>query len=184
MWLRQADAPAFRRADFAWAECGGRLYLAGGSPNHKSPVVAYDPTANMWIQAAKLPVQIWDHAMTCLEGKVYAAAGRAFVPTGGRNEVLWEYHPAADQWRSRAPHPRLLVPALAGVSGRLFCFGGEESMLTLVYDPSRDDWSAASPLLYPVEKGRYGVIGGKIYAFSADWEFQVLDPADELEWLP
>jgi N-acetylneuraminic acid mutarotase len=110
-------------------------------------------------------------------GRIYVFGGQADGGTAKPLNTTWEYDPAADSWRPRAPMPTGRTATAATESaGRIFVLGGNAAGgVTVgtneVYDPAADRWetraAAPTPRNHPAAggvAGRIYVIGGRLAA--------------------
>ena len=102
-----------------------------------------------------MPTARAEIGVAALDGKIYVVGGTA----QGRwdSPLNYEYDPATDHWRERAPLPRgLSHVGLVGLNGKLYAFGGFTNIvhvgamnLAYVYDPASDSWKPIALLARP-----------------------------------
>ena len=138
-----------------------------------------------WSAVSTMPTGTGDSGVAALDGKIYVEGGSTFFPhilpassdmgsgTWG-SSVNYEYDPATDKWRQRAPMPiGLSHVGVVGFDHKLYVFGGFTSLIhanaqnaALVYDPATDGWQWLPPL--SSRRGSVSVVelGGKIHVFG------------------
>lgn len=147
--------------------------------------VAQGQARGTWSAVSTMPSGTGDSGVAALDGKIYVIGGAAFFPhilpgssdmgsgTWG-STVNYEYDPATDKWRERAPLPvGLSHPGVIGFNHRLYVFGGFTSLIhanaqdvALAFDPATNTWRRLAPLSSP--RGSVGVaeVDGKIHVFG------------------
>jgi N-acetylneuraminic acid mutarotase len=173
-WRRLAPLPSgVHHAPVA--ALGGRVWLSGGYTtlgfSFNDPVLwSYDPAANTWSVATKMPGRRAAHVFAALGGRLYVVGG-----TGDAAQEVWSYDPAANQWRTNhAKLPRTLEHAGAAVhGGKLWIFGGRwrgdgEFRSVFAYDPAREAWERAPDM--PDSRGGHtaAVLGDKAYILGGE----------------
>lgn len=164
-WSRKAPLLA-KRAEVGVAGLDGKIYVVGGTTpgDQASPLnQEYDPASDRWRDRAPLPHGLSHPGVGALNHKLYAIGG--FSGGGvhvGALDLVFEYDPAKDAWRSLAPlsSPRGSV-GVAAVDGKIHAIGGRglDKMTVAthqVYDPSTAKWIEAAPL--PTARDHMGVI--------------------------
>lgn len=172
-WERRAPAGVVR-SEVAAAVVGDRIYvvggLTGGGPT--DAVEEYHPATDRWRPRAPLPQRVHHPAAASWNGKLYVIGG--FVAQGVSIwhgiTALYEYDPAADRWRARAPMPtsRGALAAVA-LGNRIYAVGGTDRSDTgalEVYDPQADAWTSLKPMPTPRNHIAAVVAAGKIYVFG------------------
>jgi N-acetylneuraminic acid mutarotase len=169
------------------AALAGKVWLSGGYTTLtftlNDPVLwSYDPAANAWSVAAKMPGRRGAHVFAALGNRLFVAGG-----AGDAAQEVWSYDPAAQTWRTdHARLPRPLEHAGGAVhAGKLWIFGGRwrgagEFKSVFAYDPARDTWERGPDM--PDTRGGHtaAVLGGKAYVLggerlgSGDVETQML----------
>jgi N-acetylneuraminic acid mutarotase len=190
-WVQGAPFPE-PSEEVLGATAGGKLYVfAGLAPGWKpkAMVLEYDPASNTW--SKKRPMRLASHhvAFTSLNNKIYAFGGFAFPGSGppGWNPVdnVWEYDPAADEWKELAPMPTRRGAAAAGVvNGKIYVTGGANSLAGLTengihparphnvvgtveeYDPAANSWKTVRPLLLARNHHVAAGVGDKLYVIG------------------
>mmetsp|Transcript_37510 Transcript_37510/g.117485 ORF Transcript_37510/g.117485 Transcript_37510/m.117485 type:complete len:90 (+) Transcript_37510:118-387(+) len=86
-----------RRANFAAAVLGGKLYAVGGwaGGSALSRVERYDPATNAWEMMAPMAAARADFSVAVLDDELYAVGGRG---DGGILSSVERYDPAANAW--------------------------------------------------------------------------------------
>ena len=156
-----------------------------------------------WSAASTMPTGTGDSGVAALDGKIYVVGGASFFPhilpgssdmgsgTWG-SSINYEYDPATDKWRQRAPMPiGLSHVGVVGFNHKLYVFGGFTSLIhanaqnaALVYDPAANDWQWLPPLssrrgsVSAVEAdGKIHVFGGRLHDPTPLDIHEVFDPA-------
>jgi non-specific serine/threonine protein kinase len=156
------------RSEVASAVLDGRIVVLGGSEAEGASsrrVDSYDPATRRWSRLPDLPLAV-NHAMAASDGKrIYLVGGYANGAPVRRAYVL----DRGGKWR---PLPLMPEARAAGgaavVRGRLYVVGGvfargRLARETLVYEPSRRQWSRiAGPS--PREHLGVAALNGRIYA--------------------
>ncbi len=116
-----------------------------------------------------MPTARAEIGVAALDGKIYVVGGTA----QGRwdSSLNYEYDPANDQWRERAPLPKgLSHVGLVGFNGKLYAFGGFTNIvhvgamdLAFEYDPAADTWRTIAPLSSPRASIGVAVVDEKIH---------------------
>ena len=97
--------------------------------------------------------QARDHlGVAALNGKIYTCGGFTSSVHQGAGDVVFEYDPSADSWRTLAPMkaPRAAV-GVAVLDGKIHVIGGrglDGVTVTTheIYDPQSGKWSEGAPL--------------------------------------
>jgi N-acetylneuraminic acid mutarotase len=138
-----------------------------------------------WSAASAMPSGTGDSGVAALDGKIYVVGGSSFFPhlvpessdmgsgTWG-SSVNYEYDPATDTWRKRAPMPiGLSHVGVVGFNHKLYVFGGFTSLIhanaqnaALVYDPASDSWQWLAPLSSRRGSVSAVAVDGKIHIFG------------------
>lgn len=175
-WQALEPLPTPRRLLAAAAE-GGKVYTFGGCgspcfgpPAHTSTVEetrveAFDPEIGRWEDGrGPIPAIFFGGAAAAPgNGRIYLVGG--FL-TGDR---AYEYDPAADTWRSRAPMPtaRHGLAAVA-LGGEIYAVGGSDGRAASgaleIYDPATDAWRRGPPLPTARVYLAAAALDGKLYA--------------------
>jgi hypothetical protein len=115
-WRQRASLPA-RRFNHSAVAAGGRLFVLGGlddAGRESREVFAYDPGADAWSRATRLPRPLHGFGTVVFRGRIWVLGGRS----GSR--ILRDvpvYDPRSDRWRAGPPMPEpmeLLGAAVAG----------------------------------------------------------------------
>ncbi|HLW46307.1 MAG TPA: kelch repeat-containing protein [bacterium] len=188
-WVTLAPFPE-PTPELAGAAVNGKFYAIQGQRPGFVPaglVYEYDPGANAWTKKKPMPRALHHGAMTAFNNRVYVFGGFVLPQSGPPGWValndVWEYDPAADTWRSRAPMPTARGAAGAAlVNGRIYVVGGAgplpnsrdtairpggpQRSLAVVeeYDPVANRWRTRAPM--PVARNHLAVesVGAKLYA--------------------
>ncbi len=163
-WTQKSSMPTSRSAG-ATAVIDGRIYVAGGRPQHGHDFAVYDPSADSWTVLPDIPTQRNHLAVAALRGKVYVAGGRFGGGVGSEmTNVVEVYDPASGAWSKVAP----MITTRAGINGIaargcFYVWGGEGNdshplgvfPQLEVYDPGSDGWQSLESMAIPV----HGVTG-------------------------
>lgn len=152
------------------------LMLTLTKGNHTSVVsVGTTDNGDTWRRVADMPTARCCFAATGVDGKIYAIGGRTgplSIPSSTVN-VVEEYNPLTDAWRTRAPMPTPrteLADAAAVVNGRIYVFGGYDGSDTTSvveeYDPVTNTWRSRTPMPTARERVATAVVNGKIYVIG------------------
>ena len=190
-WSQKAPMPAVR-GEVAAAAVGDRLFALGGG-------VAESGAAQRGIRSRNRSLARACAVATAARPSRRRRARRQnphlrrVHPSvhQGAGDVVFQYDPAADSWRTLAPMPapRAAV-GVAVLDGKIHVIGGRGlDAVTVtrheVYDPASGKWSAAAPLprardhmAVVAVNGKIHVIGGRL-AGPADrtGQHDVYDPA-------
>src|SRR5437870_7798998 len=134
-WVKLAPFPQ-ATGELLSVAINGKLCVAQGLlPGFKPAglVYEYEPASDAWTQKKPMPHPVHHAAVTALNGKMYLFGGFDLPAAGppGWNPVndVWEYDPATDGWRSRAPMPTARGGSVAAVvSGKIYVIGGAGPM--------------------------------------------------------
>jgi N-acetylneuraminic acid mutarotase len=140
-----------RRAAHAACVLDGCIFASGGYDDSGalSGVQKYDPPTDSWRAVAPMQRARHNHAMTVLDGHIYAAGG-----TDAERSVE-RYDAAADSWSSVADMARTRhFFALCVVNGRLTAVGGEN---VEQYDAATDTWSVVPRMQMPTTRERFAL---------------------------
>lgn len=172
-WTQEAPLPTARKQlATATVALDDQIYTIGGVTSQgqiSRAVEVYNLQTGAWHTAAPLPLALWRASAAASGGKLYvfggyrSTAGFPFNPT---NRVF-EYDPASDAWRDRAPLPSARGYAAAvALDGVIHLMGGAANIdldAHLVYDPAQDAWSQAPALPTPRSGLTAQAIDGVIY---------------------
>jgi DNA-binding CsgD family transcriptional regulator/N-acetylneuraminic acid mutarotase len=159
------------RYSFAVTNLGNAIYAIGGSTvdGVTGVVEKYDPSVNIWAQAASKTTPVSDISAGVLRGVIYIPGGR--LDSGKVTDVLEIYDPIHDAWKIGKSMPvALCAYALATFEGKLYLFGGWDGdryvNRSFEYDPVSDQWSELAAM--PSARGYAGAAtaGGKIYVIG------------------
>src|SRR5216110_2015496 len=108
-WTKLAAFPE-PAEELLGASAGGKMYVfCGLAPGWKpiGMVYEYDPAGDRWTKKNPMPLASHHVAFTEYKGKIYAFGGFVLPQSGPAAWVpidnAWEYNPASDTWRERAP---------------------------------------------------------------------------------
>lgn len=171
-WTAGPDLPT-PRAAVAAALLGTQMHAAGGlaqdGNTDSGDHVVWDlagPSA--WVSAAPMPNPRNHGGGAASSGLLFAVAGRhGWDEIAGHDSELDAFDPKTDSWATRAPIPiarsEIGAATVTMEDGRVLVVGGSiagkhPSGDVLVYDPSRDLWSALPSLPEP----RKGVVAARV----------------------
>ena len=190
-WIRLASLPQ-GTGELLGVAINGKVYASQGLlPGFKPAglVYEYDPARDAWAPKKLMPHPVHHAAVTALNGKMYVFGGFDLPSAGapGWNPVAdtWEYDPASDAWRARAPMPSARGGGVAAVvAGKCYVIGGAgpvpgasdptirprqpQRSLGVVeeYDPVADAWRPRAPLPTPCNHMGGEAVDGKIYVIG------------------
>jgi N-acetylneuraminic acid mutarotase len=127
--------------------CNGKMYVIGGWDDGKARGAnyEYDPATDKWTKKTSMPRKAHHAALASYNGKIYVCGGfvppeNTNVPLGGAWQPIdnvWEYDPAAESWRSRAPLPGKRGAAVAvEAGGKIYVIGGATTV-----EGSKEPWT-------------------------------------------
>jgi uncharacterized protein (TIGR03437 family) len=173
-------------SEFAVAELGGKIYVLGGYPANrqtKDTVQVYDPVTDQWELAPPMPVPLNHNMAAAAGGKLYMIGGQ-FTDAGAGNfsDRVFEYDPAARQWRERARMPTARGAGVAVVvDGKIYVAGGRPPRGAdfAVYDPQADSWRTLPDL--PTQRNHLAgaAAGGKVYILGGRFEGGATSPQSD-----
>jgi hypothetical protein len=173
------------RDDFGFASDGRRLFAIGGMTGERgnalSTVEVYDPGANMWGPATRLPVAVSSLRAAVLGPRLFSTGGAiddaevAQVWTLDVSTPSAQWVPAAPLAQARLGHGLTAASSVAATparaaNGALYAAGGlarGEPLASLErYDAQRDSWTTLAPLPAP----RFNLVlvaaGRRLYAIG------------------
>ena len=190
-WVTLAPFPE-PTPELAGGSVNGKLYAIEGQRPGFVPaglVYEYDPAGNAWTKKKAMPHALHHGAVVAFNNRLYVFGGFVLPQAGPPGWVavndVWEYDPASDLWRSRAPMPTARGAAGAALAnGRIYVVGGagplpnsrdqairpgspQRSLATVEeYDPVANRWRARMPM--PIARNHLAVesVGGKVYAIG------------------
>jgi N-acetylneuraminic acid mutarotase len=190
-WVGLAPFPE-PMPELAGAAVNGKFYAIQGQRPGFVPaglVYEYDPAGNAWAKKKPMPHALHHGAMVAFNNRVYVFGGFVLPQAGPPGWVpvndVWEYDPAADTWRSRAPMPTARGGAGAALAtGHIYVVGGAgplpnsrepvirpgspQRSLGAVeeYDPVANRWRARAEM--PIARNHLAVesVGGRVYAIG------------------
>lgn len=185
----------------AVAQMNGKIFLIGGFVQEGAVIgwkpiadaMEYDPANDTWRALAPMSVARGSAVAMAVNGKIYVIGGSGMSPGETPRAVnpfepqrtmnlVEEYDPATNTWRTRTPMSTPRNHAFFGeVGGKIYVIGGRvgtpfvgtssSTDVTEVYDPATDKWGAPlAPLPTSRSGGASGVYNGRIY--TAGGEFQ------------
>ncbi|MEM7019894.1 MAG: kelch repeat-containing protein [Pseudomonadota bacterium] len=172
----------------ALASCRGQVFASGGYTelnfvHDPSPMLwRYDVFADQWLDEAKLPNPLGEHAMICLNEQLFMVGGREL---GGATSAVWIYDMTARNWQRKPdmPTPRH-SSALAVLDDWLYVIGGRNSIqgahvdVVEAYHALDERWETRAPL--PTGRGGHAAasLNGRIHVFGGE-RFDVGQVMDE-----
>ncbi|MBI2347524.1 MAG: kelch-like protein [Deltaproteobacteria bacterium] len=185
-------------SEHAVAELDGKIYVIAGNTNDGGTVASvqvYDSATDSWKRTAPLSVAVNHNMAAAVNGKLYVFGGQSAGSTGSRFvDSTFEYDPAREQWRTRAPMPMARsAGATAVVNGKIYVVGGRPPRGSdfAVYDPAADTWTKVPDL--PTQRNHIAAaaINGRIYVAGGRFEpgntspmtdaLEIFDPANN-QW--
>lgn len=126
----------------------GRIYV--GEFGNNSVTVFQPINVGLWTSASlpTLPVALLDAGSTVVDNKLYAVAGKT---NSGAQRTLYAFSAEDQLWTTLAElpaaYPGVENPAVAGLNGKLYVFGGATAAFSgavnkaAVYDPATNSWT-------------------------------------------
>ena len=154
---------------------GGLMSDVGGAVAPTDVVEIYDPDADEWKQAARMPGARHHIAVAAHDGRLYVFGG---IDDQDDNVAdAWAYDPTQDSWRTLAAMPFPVAAAAAAAAGdHLYVAGGLPGGDTFLrYDPVADVWEILSPMLTPRDHLGAVTADGVIYVVGGNWAGRSLD---------
>ncbi len=125
---------------------GGKLYVYEGNDGvESSRLEQYDPATRKWAHLAKSNDPHDRAAGHVLNGLFYVF---------GPNETIEAYDPTTDTWSTKTPMSAGPSRGTAVIGGRIYVFGGSDSLSAVsqtvsIYDPALDSWDLGVPMTTP-----------------------------------
>ncbi len=176
-WTTGAPLPR-RLHHVAMATCEGRVFASGGYTrlnftHDQQPMLwEYDVQENRWLEEAALPHPLGEHAMTCVNDRLYLVGGREVT---GITSAIWQYDLAEQAWSKTTdmPTPRHSA-AVAVLDEWIYVMGGRNgtqgAQLDAVeaYHLVEERWETRSPL--PIGRGGHAAatLNGRIHVFGGE----------------
>jgi hypothetical protein len=163
-------------AGFGCAVLGGcHLYLLGGSDPRRGPmrrVVFYSARSNRWHRAPDMLRRRHGFGCCVMGNRLYVAGGEGCGVGGGGGGGLRSvevFDPAKNRWSFVSDMAASLMPFVSAVhGGRWYVkgLGAQRQVMSQVYSPEADAWSAAHELDAMVTGWRSpsASLGGRLYA--------------------
>ncbi|XP_040376417.1 F-box/kelch-repeat protein At1g55270-like [Oryza brachyantha] len=157
---------------FGCAVLGGcHLYLLGGRDPRRGPmrrVVFYSARSNRWHRAPDMLRRRHGFGCCVIGNRLYVAGGEGGVGGGGITSAE-VFDPAKNRWSFVSDMAALLVPFVSAVhGGRWYVkgLGAQRQVVSQVYSPETDAWSAVPELDTMVAGWRSPSVslGGRLYA--------------------
>jgi uncharacterized protein (TIGR03437 family) len=164
-------------SEMAVAALDGKIYVLGGYPSTRqtqSTVQVYDPAADSWELAPPMPIPLNHNMAAAVGGRLYMIGGQTTdAGSGNFSDRVFEYDPAARQWRERSPMPTARGAGVAVVwEDLIYVAGGRPPRGAdfAVYDPRADSWRALPDL--PTQRNHLAgaAVGGRIYIAGGRFE--------------
>jgi N-acetylneuraminic acid mutarotase len=202
-WSARADLPMASRGHAA-AISNGLIYVFGGmttaevASTNASPakrealgialpttfygqVRAYDPSANLWVPRATMPVGLYSSTAHAIGDAIYVVGGYG---EQGFTGALQRYTPATDTWDALSPRPLQRYTFVSeAIGGRVYVTGGvgpEENPtpdreLTWdgktrleIYDTATDTWSDGTPAPLALADAASCAAAGRMFLFGGE----------------
>uniref|UniRef100_A0A0E0JX18 Uncharacterized protein n=1 Tax=Oryza punctata TaxID=4537 RepID=A0A0E0JX18_ORYPU len=157
---------------FGCAVLGGcHLYLFGGSDPRRGPmrrVVFYSARSNRWHRAPDMLRRRHGFGCCVMGNRLYVAGGEGCGGGGGLRSVE-VFDPAKNRWSFVSDMAASLMPFVSAVHGERWYvkgLGAQRQVMSQVYSPETDAWSAAHELDAMVTGWRSPSVslGGRLYA--------------------
>jgi N-acetylneuraminic acid mutarotase len=174
-WTAIASLPQAREGAGAVTD-GTYIYILGGfiSGNVQTTLWRYDPVADTYTTLATLPLQVYQPAVTLLNGKIYRIGGCLAAGCAGTNTVD-VYTIATNTWAAGPAYPLALYSANATNDGTyVYVAGGAGGSAitnkTYRLDPSTGTWDDTAIADLPAARkeaagdllnGRWILAGGR-----------------------
>ncbi len=174
-WEPRAPLP-LPSGHLSGAALDGYLYAIGGAIPHDPfsvdllEVYRYDPRADTWSDAARLPFPLSHTEPSTLvrDGQIWLVGGRS-QPRWFAWSGIMIYDPPADLWLPWRSLPRgLLAPAAGAIGDELFVAGGADAnanpeVVTDVWRTSlRPGWWESNTVPEPVGEVAAGLVGSRM----------------------
>lgn len=169
---RSGEAMPTARSEFAAAELGGRLYVAGGIAQFGTTDAfeVYDPESDSWRELAPLPEAAHHLGLAALDGRIYTTGGYADLRFRPDRKAAWVYDPEADAWEKIADMPGLRAAhRLVALDCKIHVVGGvgPDSTALWAYDPATDAWDESlAPLPTAREHLAVAVAEDELYVIA------------------
>lgn len=155
-WSVTSATRFYRTGHSATLLADGRVLIAGGVDNNDpapfTTAEAYDLTQDRWHEAGFMRVPRSGHAATLLaNGDVLVVGGLGLEPTG-LDLALTDvevFHPQLDTWTALARTTEVHVGQTLTLlkNGKVLVLGSTGQSRPEIFDPDRNHWSAAGPLM-------------------------------------
>lgn len=167
---------------------GAQLVLTGGIEGIGSTsdrVSVYDPFADRWDEAPRLPAPRHHNDATAVGGDLYVSGGAASTTDWTPMSEVWRLPAGAQVWDTLDPMPEgRYGHRMVAHDGRLYIVGGAgETTDVLVWEPD-GGWSRGAPLprdrhhlAVVVRDGEIWAIGGRDHDETVLSDVDVYDPA-------
>ena len=141
-------------------------YFGGGYPNSGTPLTShyvYNPTTDLWLPAADLPIARVIMEAAAINGKLYAISGQ---PEKARVD---EYNPATDTWTTKNPLPdnNFWYSAMVVMNNEIYRIGGGGYTAPVShihkYNALTDSWSNIASLPLALHAPAGAALGNLIY---------------------
>ena len=159
-WVAKAPMPTARSSGVA-VVLDGKIYVAGGRPQHETDFAVYDPAADEWEVLPDLPTNRNHFTGAAINGRIHYVGGRQGLGLGQSMTTAHEvFDPQTKTWTTAAP----MLRARSGMNGVMArgCFhvwGGEGPGGMFpdhdIYDPRTGEWIELLDMPMPVH-GVYG----------------------------
>jgi N-acetylneuraminic acid mutarotase len=170
-WETRAPT-GFPRGEMAYAEVGGKFYLAGGLASSGDPQrqQRYDPATNSWTDVAPLPTAVHHVQAVSLNGKIYYVGGMSNA-TDTETGVVQIYDPATNSFSTGTPMPRPRgAGGVAVRNGKIYYAGGLNGGVAVTwfdeYDPATGTWTQLPNMPLSRDHFHAQIVNGKFYALG------------------
>lgn len=111
----------------------GKIWATGGNikyPNISDALEVYDPVTDSWdTTKARLPMPMYSHSTSVVDGKIYLFGGWDNCAFGPMYQTVWVYDPDTDVWTPIGDMPFAIGELSTVALGRKICLIGGTSTL-------------------------------------------------------
>ncbi len=169
----------------------GKIFVIGGQESTGAivgTVDEYNPLTDSWTQKSPMPTPRAILTASEVNGKNYVFGGDTIpAQITSRSNIVEEYDPATDTWRTRSPMPTARSwAASSAVNGKIYVIGGADnsgnSLNTVEeYDPATNTWATKAPMLTVRAGLTVSAVNGKIYAIGGGANYTDLGTVEEYD---
>jgi N-acetylneuraminic acid mutarotase len=160
----------------------GKIYLMGGKTGGQNSTVSlndvYDPETESWTTKASMPYPVVSYASAVVDSRIFVFDGQDEFNGTLNLSVTQIYDTKTDMWSFGKPLPTSVWRSAACVTSgvyapqRIYVIGGQPSnsggatIITQIYDPSSDYWSAGASMPTARFDLALAAVSDKIYAIG------------------